>query len=162
MKYLELTKNKKTLLDDDDFAFAKSLGSWYWANKKGSKYGYAEMTKRIEGKKIHFKLHRIIMNAQKGEQIDHINGDSLDNRRENLRICTQSQNNANRRILSTNNSGYRGVSWSETAQMWRATIKKDGLQKHIGYFPDKKTAARIYNIEAMELFGEFAVLNILK
>jgi hypothetical protein len=161
MKYLELTKNKKTLVDDNDFDFLNQW-SWYWVGKRGSKYGYAERTQRIRGRQTHIKLHRLLANAKKGEQVDHINGDSLDNRRENLRLCSQSQNNANRKILTTNKSGYRGVSWSNHAKKWRTVFKVNSEQRHLGYFDNIRDAAKAYNLEAKKYFGDFANLNILK
>ena len=93
--------------------------------------------------------------------VDHINSDSLDNRRSNLRVCTVSQNNMNSAIGRNNKSGYKGVSWDKTNKKWRAGIKAKGKSVSLGSFNSKKDAARAYNEAAKKAYGEFAKLNIL-
>lgn len=89
--------------------------------------------------------------------IDHINGDTLDNRLVNLRECTQQQNNGNHRVLNRKNtSGHRGVTWRGDKQKWKAFININNRQVHLGYFETKEAAAAAYGIAAQAHFGEFA------
>ena len=113
-------------------------------------------------------MHREITNAPKGMQVDHINGNTLDNRKENLRVCTRSQNMMNRGKQNNNKSGYKGVSYMkkkdpnyEYPKPWRAQIKCPTNQKviHLGCYKYPEQAARAYDKKAIELFGEYAQLN---
>lgn len=105
-------------------------------------------------------LHRLIMNAADDVHVDHINGDGLDNRRENLRIVTPQLNQANSRKHAEARSRFKGVSWSEAAQRWRAYIAVGRKQTHLGLFDDEISAARAYDAKARELFGEHAFTNL--
>lgn len=104
-------------------------------------------------------MHREIMVAPSGQYVDHVNGNKLDNRRENLRMCSNSQNMANRRAPRVNRSGFKGVHFFKRDGTWRAAITQDYKTKHIGYYATPEEAARAYDIKARELFGEFAQLN---
>lgn len=106
------------------------------------------------------KLHRLIMNAPEGMHVDHINGDPLDNRRENLRIATPQQNQANSRKRAAATSHYKGVSWHKKSKQWRATINFNRKQEHLGFFKDQDLAAAAYDARARQLFGEFACPNL--
>lgn len=104
-------------------------------------------------------LHRLLMGSPKNALVDHRNGNGLDNRRRNLRLCTSSQNQANARVRSDNSSGYRGVTWHRKSAKWNAYISVSGKRKHLGLFVDPWDAAEAYNAAALEVFGEFARLN---
>lgn len=117
--------------------------------------GYA--MSRTNGKAV--KMHRIITNAQRGEYVDHIDGNPLNNVIENLRICKKQQNEYNTKIRSDNTSGFKGVSFSKKRKKYRAYITRDGKQYYLGYFNTKEEAAEAYNEKAKELFGNFARLN---
>ncbi len=91
---------------------------------------------------------------RKGQLVDHINGNGLDNRRCNLRLCTQSENAMNRRV-SLGVSEFKGVSWSTSSGKWIATIQDE----RVGYFASEEAAARAYDVEAIKRFGEFAACN---
>lgn len=118
--------------------------------------GYA--VSRIGGKLLY--LHRVILNPVDGQMVDHINHDKLDNRRSNLRICTNRQNTSNQQLRSKNTSGYKGVVWFKDRQKWRAGIKVNYKFKHLGYFDDILEAAKAYDVAARKYFGEFAKLNL--
>jgi len=157
MKYIDLSKQGKnkgkyqTLVDDKDYdrlnKFRWSITNNGYAIRR-SKYGY-------------FLMHREIIEIPNGYEADHINGNKLDNRKQNLRIATRSQNNANQRINSYNTSGYKGVSWNKTLKLWMAYIKVDG-KRYVKWAKNKEKAAEKYNQMAKEYFGEFAKLNIIK
>lgn len=115
-------------------------------------HGYARTSSF--GKKLY--MHRLLMDA-KSKHIDHINGNKLDNRKENLRLCTNAQNRINVNKYKNNKSGYKGVSFH--SNLWRATIVRNGKQYSLGYHKSKEEAALAYNIKAKQLFGEFANLN---
>jgi hypothetical protein len=117
------------------------------------KKGYPVM--RINGKR--FTLHRFL----KGSLQDHIDRDPTNNKRDNLRDCTISQNNANQRIRIDNSTGYKGVS-QKYPNRWQATIQAKGVQKYLGLYESPEKAALAYNKAALEHFGGFALLNELK
>src|SRR5690349_18751373 len=102
------------LVDDADYAF---LMQWRW--RRNNK-GYAIRTETIGGKRFVINMHRVIMAAQRGQYVDHIDNDRLNNTRATLRLCTQSQNQANRRLHKNNTSGYKGVTRRGTK--WHARI----------------------------------------
>src|SRR6266436_3752554 len=153
MKYILLTQNRKTLIDDEDFEW---LNQYKWSVNSSnypSRYGY------INGKRVFITIHRFIMNPPVRMQVDHINGNRFDNRKENLRICTRSQNCTNRKSWKPNISGYRGVTFHKTTKKWRATIKIKQQKITLGLFFNKEQAALAYNQAAIAYFGEYAVLN---
>lgn len=147
MKIIELTQGKQTIVDDEDY---ESVSQWSWHYNGG----YAVRCP-VKGHKRTF-LHRFIMNTPDGKETDHINGDKLDNRKENLRICNVSQNAANRKVQN-NNSGYKGVHYRRNK--WEAHIKINGKLIDLGRHPTPEDAALAYNKKATEIFGEFAKLN---
>lgn len=113
---------------------------------------YAARTDCVGGKKKTVKLHRLLLAAD--GDVDHINGNSLDNRRSNLRVATRGENCANRKITARNTSGFKGV--SRHRDKWRAAIRAKGTYKHLGYFNSPSAAHAAYVEAAQTLFGEFA------
>jgi len=106
-----------------------------------------------------YGAHRLIFllfNSYLPKFIDHIDGDPLNNKIKNLRKCTVSQNNQNRKINKKSKSGIKGVHWYKQTRRWRASIKLNGKEFHLGYFHDKEVAAQIVRIKRLELHGEFA------
>ncbi len=100
-------------------------------------------------------LHRVIMDAPKTKYVDHINHDTLDNRRRNLRLCTQSENMRNARLNRNNVSGYPGVYWHNQNNKWIAKIKKDYKSIYLGSFDDKNDAIKARKDAEVKYFGEF-------
>lgn len=121
--------------------------------------GYVNVT--IDGG--HYYAHRLAFFYMFGrwpvDQLDHINNHRSDNRICNLRECSQTQNKANSGIQKNNKTGYKGVSWCRTRKKYLSQIRKDKKTIHIGYFDNKTVAAESYNKRAIELFGEFALIN---
>lgn len=154
MKKIPLSKGKFAVIDDEDF---DKIGSVKWHL---SSNGYAVSTTHeyIDGfrKTYHPSMHSLINRTPRGKSTDHINGDKLDNRRSNLRTCTQSQNMANRGHQVNNKSGYKGVYWA--AGKWTAQIRLKGETIYLGRSSDIKEAARMYNKAAQKYHGEYARL----
>ena len=106
-----------------------------------------------------YRAHRLIFLMHKGylpKTIDHINGDKLDNRIENLRAATVGQNQHNRKTNANNTSGYKGVWWNKASKKWAAGIKLEGKRIHLGYFDNVEEAAEVMRKARQELHGDFA------
>jgi hypothetical protein len=157
VKEIPLTQGKVTLVDDEDFERVKNLG-WCASNAgKGRFYAKA----RLRGENINktIFLHRIIANTPNDLKTDHINGDTLDNRKCNLRIVSDSQNNQNKH-KTTNKLGAKGV-FNNRQGTYYVQITKDKKRYNLGTYQTIKEAIDTYNKKAKELFGEFACLNPL-
>lgn len=150
MKTISLTKGKFAIVDDEDYEHLMQW-KWYYAS-----IGYAVRLALPRGSRI--LMHRVILTPPIGMVSDHINGDRLDNRRCNLRVCTYSQNMMNKK-KSWGNSRYKGVSWSKKYQKWEGHIMVEGKKKFLGYFDTEEVGALAYNEASMKLHGEFGCLN---
>jgi hypothetical protein len=140
------------LLDEEDKELVGRY-TWYLSN------GYYAMS--LGGKQTY--LHRLVTKATTTDTVDHINGNKLDNRKDNLRICKQEHNCCNK-VKTTNKrtSKYKGVSFRKTHNKFQATITKHGLQTHLGYFLTEEEAALAYNFAATKYHGEYAKLNVIE
>ena len=156
MKEIHLTKGKVAIVDDTDF---EGLSQWKWHAKLSCGLWYAARAVTMAGRKITIRMHRLITNASDGMEVDHIDGDGLNNLRQNLRIVTRNQNRFNSRVRVDNTSGYKGVSLNKRTGRWVAWIGYYGKHKNLGYFATPEMAAQAYDAAARELFGEFARLN---
>lgn len=156
MKTIQLTQGKVALVDDADYAELSKYkwcawrigGNWYSKRGIGTRKSFTQVY-----------MHRVIMGALPGQQVDHINGDGLDNRRCNLRIATMAQNQANRRKSPGTSSAYKGVTLDTKKGGWIAYIKVRQKRIHLGHFADEVDAARAYDAAALKYFGEFARPN---
>ena len=153
MKTIPLTQGKFAIVDDEDY---DGLSTFHWRATKTKSGGYAAR----RGRDPVVYMHRQIMDAPKGMYVDHINHVQHDNRKVNLRVCTNSQNMQNGLKHKNGSSRYKGVYWYKPSKKWRAMIRVHGKGIHIGYFIDEVNAAKAYDEKAMQLFGEFAQLNI--
>jgi hypothetical protein len=152
MKEMKLTQGKVALVDDEDFEW---LLRFKWCLKGDYRTSYAHTW--IDGTMI--TMHRLILQASRGEEVDHINGNGLDNQRGNLRLCVRTLNAKNRRKFTECSSRFKGVNWHKWRNRWATRIQKDHLQISLGYFLNEEDAARAYDNAATELFGEFALTN---
>ncbi len=156
MKQIPLTQGKFALVDDDVYEWASKY-KWYTRRKKNTCYAERN-TGTWPFRKI-VRLHREIMNAEQGIQVDHINGNGLDCRRTNMRLASNAENQRNRGSQANNTSGYKGVVWDNAKRKWRARIRVDGTLVHLGYFSVPEDAARAYDVGARMYHGEFAKTN---
>jgi hypothetical protein len=152
-KEISLTRGYTTIVDDDSYG---ELARHKW-HINGAGYAVRFIGGRINKKAL--LMHRFIIDAPQGMLVDHINGNKLDNRRSNLRICTQAQNQMNVGKHRDNSSGYKGVSLSKRVGKWRADIKANGKRRTIGYFDTAERAAFAYNEAAKKYHGEFSKIN---
>ena len=155
MKEIALTQGEVALVDDEDYT---KLARYKWMIVRGKDdHVYAGRAVIVSSKRTMELMHRVILGARNSDYCDHINGKGLDNRRSNLRLCTHSQNMANRGPQKNNTSGYKGVSMN--GAKWRAVIMYKKRSFHLGNHDTREEAAHAYNEKAIELFREFAWLN---
>ena len=154
-------KGKFALVDDENFEVLNKK-KWH-LSKLGYAYNqiYVKGSGRKNQKSIGTYMHRLIMEPSQNLDIDHINGDKLDNQRNNLRIVTMSQNLMNSKIRIDNRSGFKGVQWHKQTKSWRARIRVNNKSISLGLFKNLIEAALAYNNAAIRYFGEFARLNII-
>lgn len=156
---ISLTQGKFALISEEDFDLVHPY-RWHviqGQRKSGTPYKtYA--ARKHEGKTRY--MHHEILPKQRGRKVDHINGDTLDNRRENLRYVTSRQSCMNTfKTCNKKTSRYKGVHWSKAWGRWRAQIMFEGRTKMLGGFESEQQAAKAYDLEASKLFGVFAKLN---
>lgn len=152
VKEIPVTKGDIAIVDDDDYEYLAQF-KWYLHDA-----GYA--VANIKGTKKY--MHRLILSAKKGDVVDHVNHNPLDNRKENIRICTQRENMRNSRNYG-GRSKYRGVTeYKRSKYKWAAKIVVEEGTINIGYYHTEIEAAYAYDLAAKEYYGEFALLNNVK
>lgn len=156
-KHIPLTRGRFAIVDDEWFD-KLSKHHWYCSN-----YGYA-YRRGPGGRKgsTLLSMHRTVLgldNTGCTSQIDHIDGNPLNNTVANLRVCSPSQNLHNRDKQKNNKSGFKGVYWATQVGRWLANITVNGKRHHLGTFFSPAEAAKAYDVAARELLGEFARLN---
>ena len=154
---VKLSNGHDTLIDWEDRGLMDWF-TWHAARDHGNIYVRAGTKKA--GLNTLINLHRLIMCAGNGMQVDHINGNGLDNRKCNLRICTHAQNQRNQSVRQGNySSKYKGVHYCKTEKVWRAAIRVNGVRIHLGQYKTELEAARVYDKAAITHHKEFARIN---
>ncbi|MBA7712065.1 hypothetical protein ES703_121034 [subsurface metagenome] len=157
MREIILTQGKVAIVDDEDFEY---LSQFKWHAVIVGHNWYANRgIKTLDG----YKNQRMQWDIL-GKNTDHKNGDGLDNRRDNLRICTKAQNNRNQRRVPTELTPYKGAKRKiyRYRIMWEAQIKVNARPVYLGLFGEPEEAALAYNWAALNYFGEFAALNKIR
>jgi hypothetical protein len=163
MVTIELTKGYEAVVDDAD----ADLAELKWTAKEGDGRVYAYRKARDNGKRKNILMHRVILERELNrkllpfpkEQADHIEGIGLDNRRGNLRVASNAQNQSNRSKTKNNTSGFKGVYWNKRDKKWYAQIRVNYEYFYLGSFTDPLLAANAYDAAALEHHGEFANAN---
>ena len=153
MKFIALTQGKQAVVDDDDFDKLSKF-KWYALCDSKEVLFYAVRNNIGKNKPTTIRMHRVIMDAPDGLLVDHISHDPLDNRKQNLRICTQAENQRNRKGVNIGStSGIRGI--HKNGNNWMARIGINGVIKNLGTFKRKEDAAATYLRANKKYFGEF-------
>lgn len=127
------------------------IKQFYWIKE----HGYARTTVRIHKKHTRIYLHRLIMNPESGMVIDHIDCNSFNNRKNNLRIVTQAENNRNKRLSPKNKSGRTGVFWLNSSEKWMVNISYNNKSIYIGLFENKEDAIKARRKAEDYYYGEY-------
>ncbi len=156
---IELTQGLSTIVDDRDYDRIAKGPKWRaFKTEFGTTFYAIRTIRKPDGRKTSQLLHRLILRSRK-RKVDHKDTDGLNNQRENLRRCTQSQNRMNSRKTAGHSSKYKGVSWDKENHKWIAAIKINGKRIHLGRFADEILAAKAYDAAAQKYFKTFARLN---
>ena len=156
-KEIQLTQGKVAIVDDADFEFLNQF-KWHALKLAGKFYVGRKLTVS-KCKRNQIFMHRFIMKPDKGMVIDHLDGNPLNNQKNNLRICTHSENMRNCKISINNTSGFKGVSFVKKNNTYKSAIKLNKKTIYLGYYIDPIDAAKAYNDAALKYHGEFANLN---
>lgn len=155
---IPLTQGKVAIVDADDYE-ELSKYKWQYSATNGYAVGQIRYDDGTYSEKV--LMHRYIIGTRKGLHTDHINGDKLDNRKENLRECLPSENYVNRGIcIKRNKSGYKGVYWRSEKEKYQVTLRKNNKTFYVGLFEDINEAILMYDFWAMQMWGEFAKPNL--
>ena len=152
--YVPLTQGKEAIIDAADVHLVEGFN---WFANKGRYTFYAVRNKpTVNGKAMGLlRMHRVIVNAPGDMQVDHINGDGLNNRRNNMRLATHAENKRNTSRQTNNSSGFKGVTWNKWRGKWQSQIKAGGEYTYLGYFDCPKEAHAAYCAASEKYHGDF-------
>lgn len=150
--YVTLTKGYEAVIDATDVPL---VASFNWCAKPDCNTVYAIRADRSSGKHTTLLMHRELMKADDGIEIDHINGNGLDNRRRNLRFSTKSQNQMNQRLSKANTSGVKGVHFLKSDKKFQAYIKANGKRINLGTHATQEEARLARIAASSALHGDF-------
>lgn len=153
MKVIELTKGYAAIVDDEDF---ERVAQWRWCALVGK---YTVYAMRNSGKKGFIYMHRFLMNAPSGAEVDHKNGNGIDNRRTNLRLGTKAQNQHNSKCKKHNKLGVKGVTFIKSTGKFHAKIRANKKTVFSAYFKTVEAAKAARDVAVQQHHGEFARLN---
>ena len=150
MQYINLTQNKQAIVDDEEYERINAF-KWYFHRGRAVRH-----PPKINGKHKGFIwMHREIIKAIEGQIVDHINNDPLDNRKENLRFCTQSENQWNQKLGKRNTSGYKNIHFNKVKKVWGLHFTKFGKKYSFGYYKNIEDAIVARDKKALEFHNGF-------
>ncbi len=160
MKLIDVSTPKHpgvfAMVDDADF---EEINQWKWSAEKRPSGFYAIRGTTINGKRTTIRMHRQIAATPDQSEVDHADGDGLNNQRINLRPCSVMQNQQNKKSCHYSSSKYKGIFWDRSNNYWKAKIVVNGIMHRLGKFLTEDEAARRYDQAAKAHFGGFARLN---
>lgn len=152
--YITLTRGFESVIDVEDVAL---VAGYRWTVLINARSGHAYAVRFEKAKCI--LMHRVLLDAPSDRQVDHEDGDGLNNRRKNIRLATPTQNQANKAVESRNKLGVKGVSIGKTPARFRAMITPGGRKIHLGYYATIEEAAAAYRGASIAIWGNFAYKN---
>ena len=162
MKEIPLTQGKVALVDDADYTELNQF-KWYALKDHSGNFYAVRHPPKIDGKQHMIYMHRQILGLEHGDprEIDHRDHNTLDNRRGNIRICTNQQNQMNRKPGQNKTSKLKGVYFHKQNKEWQACIRIDSEGTYLGLYDDEEMAGMAYDLVARKVFGQYAKLNFL-
>ncbi len=156
MDRIPLTRGQSAIVDAEDYEWLIKF-KWQakWCSTTKSFYAARSLPRDKTGKRLAVMMHREIMGAQDGVEVDHRNHDTLDNRKSELRFASHAQNLWNTRVRRNNKCGFKGVI-QRSATRWSARITINGKRRNLGHFRTPEEASRAYDRAAIEFYGAFA------
>ena len=153
---IPLTQRQFAIVDEEDFNRLSQF-KWQacWMKNSHSYYAMRHTPTRGGAKRRTILMSREIMGFPEGRMVDHRNHNTLDNRRENLRVATAEQNNRNAKIRIDNSSGFKGVNYHKINRRWTATVRVNGIQTYLGSFVTKEEAVEVRRSVSEKLYGQF-------
>ena len=155
MREIHLSNGMNALVDDGDFEYLNKF-HWYAVKRHNTFYAMRDYYPHHGSRRKNLLMHRDILSPDSSQDVDHIDGNGLNNQRNNIRACSHRENMINRGLQSNNKSGFKGVSWSTKRGKWESRINVLGKSKYLGYFNDPVDAARAYNLASLKYHGEFS------
>lgn len=157
--WLDLVGGGQCLVDAEDLPRLLPLP---WYTLRTARGEYVRWQAKSGGVVKHLMLHRFLLNASAGTVVDHINGNTLDNRKANLRLCTNAENCRNSVRPKSNTSGHKGVTWDKRRGCWRAYTSVNRKQIHVGRFKDFAEACAAADAARLHIHGDFAFHGVRK
>jgi len=154
--YVTLTRGYEAIIDAENVPLVEGYNWQHIGPNRQTNYARRNgLVSRGENTRSGLYMHRVILDAPAGLEVDHIDGNGLNNRRGNLRLATPSQNSCNKGVTKSNTSGYKGVFWEKGRGKWRALIRLNYKLKHLGFFDTPEKAYKAYCEASDKLHGEF-------
>lgn len=161
MKEIQLASGRRATVDDDDFTQLAAHRWHVWVRRRPNQLEHCYAATVVNGKAI--SMHRLLLGAPHNYEVDHRDGNGLNNQRSNLRLCSRQENTRNQRLSLRSKSGFKGVTMQRKraayAKPWNAYIEVNKRTIHLGYFSEPQAAAAAYDEAALRHFGEFAKTN---